>query len=167
MYLKTVYRNICTENKITVNFPRSVRGIFDVNCSLRLTGGDLALLYKKYRSPGIILPETAVFFIAVFSMPFYFLPTGRKQISFILTFPSRQRDLDTRSRAYALCCLLSRTIPRLITCSSSQQLQINRSDKLHPVLCRTDHILHVLFRPRSYVRGQVLHSRQSHCLPVL
>ena len=28
MYLKTVYRNICTENKITVNFPRSVSGDF-------------------------------------------------------------------------------------------------------------------------------------------
>lgn len=137
-----------------------------MNCRLRLTGGDLALLYAKYRSPGIILPETAVFFIAIFSMPFYFLPTDRKQISFILTFPSRQRDLDAQTRAYALCCLLSRTTPRLITCSSSQQLQISRSDKLHPVLCRTDHILHVLFLPRSYVRGQVLHSRQSHCLPV-
>lgn len=138
-----------------------------MNCRLRLTGGDLAILYTKYRSPGIILPETAVFFIAIFSMPFYFLPTGRKQISFILTFPSRQRDLGAQTCAYALCGLLSWTVPRLITCSSSQQLQINRSDKLHPALCRTGHILHVLFRPRSYVRGQVLHSRQSHCLTVL
>ena len=54
-----------------------------------------------------------------------------------------------------------------ITCSSSPLPRTGRSDRLRPGLCRRGRIRRGRSRPRSYARGQVLHSRQSHCLPVL
>lgn len=138
-----------------------------MNYHLRPKDGGLVLLqYAKYRSLQHLSKDCGISICHIFNAILLSRQLAGNRLLLCFHFHPRKGDLDSRTRAYALYCLLSQTVRSLITYSSSQQPRINRSGKLRPVLCRTDHILRVLSHPRSYVRDQVLHSRQSHFLPV-